>query len=191
METGNWKLLSWLRGLWKRLSSFHFPFSNFLTGLPWRLLLGGVVLVIAGLWFLEHDARLKQKLELQQQRRETSAEVAQLRARAETAMQEFRANAQAIESLEARRQALERDAAALRQKLSSLRQEENLRVQQLTSLAHVGTPRQTAPGLGPEEPVSGVGFQASGNSDGSEPPDTRHLTPRSPPAATNPPFRTS
>jgi hypothetical protein len=174
METGNWNqkletgnskletakaaLVSWWRSLWNRIcslhfpiSSFHLPSSNFLSGLPWRLLLGGAALVVAGLWLLEHDARLKQELEFEQQRRTTSAEVAQLRARAETAMQEFRANAQVIASLEARRQALERDAAALRQKLSCLRKEENLRVQQLASLAHVGTPRQTAPGLGPAD----------------------------------------
>jgi hypothetical protein len=107
--------------------------------------------VAVSLWLLDHDARLKQKLDLQQQRRETTAEVAQLRARAETAMKEFRANAEMIRGLESRRQALERDAAALRQKLSSLRKEENFRVQQLASLAHVGTPRQTAPGLDPAD----------------------------------------
>ena len=158
LKTGKAALVSWWRGLWNRICSLHFPISNFqfpvvnfFSRFPWQLLLGGVVLVIAGLWLLDHDARLKQSLELQQQRRETTAEVAQLRARAETAMKEFRANAQAIESLEARRQALERDAAALRQKLSSLRKEENLRVQQLASLAHVGTPRQTAPGLDPAD----------------------------------------
>jgi hypothetical protein len=89
---------------------------------------GHVALIVAvvlcasvSLWLLEHDARRKQDWELQQLRRETSAEVTALRAQAAKAMAEFRSQARLIRDLEARRASLEREAVALRRRLNSLR----------------------------------------------------------------------
>lgn len=165
------------------------------------LVIFALLCVSVPLWLFEHDARLKQSLELQQQRRATTAEVAQLRARAESAMNEFRASAQVIESLEARRQALERAAAALRQKLLSLREEERIRAQSASTPGQAELSGRVPSRLGLEEEVSGVRSQVSGgprlrgddghSRESGNLSDTRHLTPRLPPAASKPECRTS
>ena len=162
------------------ISNFHFPFSNFFSRLPWQLLVAAVALVVAALWLIEHDARLRRDVQLDSMRRATSAELGDLRTRAEAAMKEFRASTQVIESLEARGRALEREAATLRQKLSSLRAEENFRVQSASSPGQTKVAAGIAPRLDPEEPVSVVRLQVSGK---SEQPDTRHLTPDTSPAS--------
>ncbi len=133
-----------------------------------------IALVLLGvsvpLWLLEHDAQLRREVEWRQVRQQTGKEVGELRARAEAAMAEFRSNALLIDRLEARRQGLEREAATLRQRLSSLRKEES-RVQQAATPGSIGMPPGSAP---LPEQVSGAGFQS--------PPGTRNLTPDTLPA---------
>jgi len=131
------------------------------------ILVAGVALgVAASLWLLEHDARLKREVELGQLRRETSTEVAALRAQAEAAIEEFHSYAQAIRSLESRRAALEREATELRQRLSLLREKENVRVQPAGTPGHAEMSGRVAPRLGPDGLQgrdSGVGSWESAN----------------------------
>jgi len=114
------------------------------------------------LWLVEHDAALKRELELQQLRKQTAAEVADLRARAAAALGELKENARLIEDLESRRRALEREAEDLRKRLSLLREEERVRVQQASTLAPAELAQRVTARLGPEAQVSGVGGQVSG-----------------------------
>jgi hypothetical protein len=127
---------------------------------------GLVIFVVLGvsvaLWLREHDARLKQDVELQHLRQQTATEVAGLRGQAETAMREFRANARVIHDLEARRAGLEREAAALRKKLSSLRVEETVRVQSAGTPGPAELSGRVTPRLAPAEQVSGAGTRDSG-----------------------------
>jgi hypothetical protein len=80
----------------------------------------GVLLILAllcasaALWLLEHDASLRRQFELQQLRTETQAQVADLRARAATAMGQLKENARLIENLESRRSASPRGWARKR-----------------------------------------------------------------------------
>ena len=101
------------------------------------------------LWLVEHDAALKRELELQQLRKQTTAEVADLRARAAAALGELKENARLIEGLESRRRALEREADDLRKRLSLLREEERVRVQQASALAPAELAQRVAARLGP------------------------------------------
>ena len=117
-----------------------------------------IFLCAAGaLWLAEHDAALKRELELQQLRKQTTAEVADLRARAAAALGELKENARLIEGLESRRRALEREAEDLRKRLSLLREEERVRVQQASALAPAELAQRVAARLGP-------GGLATGNS---------------------------
>jgi hypothetical protein len=153
-----------------------------------------VALVVAALWLLDHDTRVRRDAQFDSMRRETSAEVSDLHTRAEAAMKEFRASTQVIESLEARGHALEREAATLRQKLSSLRAEENSRVRAASTPGQTETAAGIAPRLDPEEHVPGdPRLRGDDSHPGSEVshsrsevshsresgnlPDTRHLTP--------------
>jgi hypothetical protein len=139
------------------------------------LLIFAVLCASAALWLIEHDARLRREFELQQLRTETQAEVADLRARAAAAMGELQKNARLIENLESKRRDLERQSQDLRQRLSHLREEERLRVQQASTLAPRELAQRVAARLGPGGQVSGSGFQVSGADQGR--PDTRHPTP--------------
>jgi hypothetical protein len=156
-----------------------------------------IVLCVSGaLWLLEHDARRKQQWEFDRLRRETSAEVAVLRARAASAMEEFRSNARIIHDLEARRASLEREALALRRRLNSLREEERLRARPAETLGPTDGSGRVAAQRGPQDfgnRESGIGnrgaglgvrggadlarFDMSAPAGESDAPDTRHLTP--------------
>jgi hypothetical protein len=125
------------------------------------VLIASVLLCAAiALWLAEHDAALKRELALQQLRQQTTAEVAELRARAAAALGELKENARLIEDLESRRRALEHEAEGLRKRLSLLREEEGVRVQQAGTLAPAELAQRVAARLGPEAQVSGVGGQA-------------------------------
>lgn len=115
------------------------------------LVVFALLCALAVLWLLEHDARLKQEVELKHLRRETATEVAALRERAERAIADHRENAKVIRDLETRRASLEREAEELRQRLSFLRKEERVRVQQASTAGHVELSAQDASPLGPEE----------------------------------------
>ncbi|MBI4164720.1 MAG: hypothetical protein HY508_03180 [Acidobacteria bacterium] len=92
--------------------------------------------LLALVWLAEHDARVKREAELGAVRREAESQVVELRRKAESAIQESRANELLIRDLESRRTALERDAAALRARLDSLREEERARVRRAVTPGH-------------------------------------------------------
>jgi TolA-binding protein len=123
-----------------------------------------LIAAFAALWLLEHDARLRREFELQRLRTETKAEVADLRARGAAAMGELQENARQIESLESRRRGLQRDAQDLRQRLTLLREQERVRVQQAGTLAPRDLAQRVAARLGPEalRRDSGLGVRDSG-----------------------------
>ncbi|MBZ5543360.1 MAG: hypothetical protein LAO07_06730 [Acidobacteriia bacterium] len=122
-----------------------------------------LIVAFAGLWLLEHDARLRREFELHRLRTETQAEVADLRARAAAALGELKENARLIEDLESRRRTLAREAEGLRQRLTSLREEEGVGVQQAATLPPAELAKRVAARLGRDGQVPGVGFQVSGN----------------------------
>ncbi|MBZ5516453.1 MAG: hypothetical protein LAN62_16700 [Acidobacteriia bacterium] len=135
----------------KRLWAFATAHATLMGCLAAVLLLG----VFAALWLLEHDASLKREFEFRQMRQQAASEVAALRARAAAALGELEKNARLMESLEARRRGLEREAEDLRQRLHSLREEERVRVQQASTLAPTELAQRVAARLGPEAQASG------------------------------------
>ncbi|MGD0922490.1 MAG: hypothetical protein ABSA70_12105 [Terriglobia bacterium] len=194
VESRKLKVARELGALWERFASAGSRFSTLLACLPWRLVLGAGCLVFLGIWLHEHDARLRRDGELQQLKQQTSAQVADLGARAEAAMREAnQKNARVIADLEARRRQLEREGEALRQRLLLLREDERQRVSEVASLSPTELAerlKSRVPGF--EEQVSGVRGQVSGQnfsndqtrSPGvkSETPDTSHLAPNTLPS---------
>jgi hypothetical protein len=129
------KIARWTETLWARFSHFDFRFSDPLTRLPWRVVLGAGCLLFLGIWLHEHDARLRHDLELQQLKQQTWAQVADLRTRAEAALREAnQKNARVIADLEARRRQLAREGEALRKRLLLLREDERQRVSEVAAL---------------------------------------------------------
>ncbi len=119
------------------------------TALTWvrahaGLVMAAILLLAAALWLAGHDAQIRREAELGQMRRETAAEVAALRSRAEGAMKEFRASERMIRDLESRRAGLEREAAALRARLAFLREEERARVRAAATLGHTNVSGRVA-----------------------------------------------
>ena len=132
----------------------------------------GILLLMA--WFHEHDARVRQAAELQQLRKQTASDVADLQARAEAAIREVnQQRAEVIRNLESRQQKLGQEADQLRNRLGFLRSEEKKQVEQVATLptsevvtrvaTRLGLPsHQTGPGLPqtavvPEEAGTGAG----------------------------------
>jgi hypothetical protein len=135
VESRKLKVTQALRALSTRVSNFAFRFSNLLACIPWRIVLGGAGVLFVAIWLLEHDAGLRREVEFGQLKQQTAAQVTELRARADAALRAANEeNARAIESLEARRRRLEREAEQLRQRLVSLREEERARVGQVATL---------------------------------------------------------
>ena len=109
------------------------------AGLLWargRLALIALILLGASapLWLLEHDARVRREVELRQVRRQAAEQIAELRARAATALRDAEASAQRAQELEARRRRLEREEADLRSAIADLKAQEHARLQEVAAL---------------------------------------------------------
>jgi len=204
LEKRKAKIACWAETLWARFSHFDFRFSDLLTRLPWRLVLGASCLLFLAIWLHEHDARLRRDLELQQLKKQTSAQVADLRARAEAAIREAnQKNARLIADLETRRRQLGREGEELRKRLLLLHEEERKRVSEVATLPASALAEHLAARL--EGQVSGVGGRVSeervpddrlrGPQTKDETPDPGHLKPdteQSPESRTlSPEFRLS
>lgn len=168
-----------------RVSNVAFRFSSALPQFPWRLVVAGTGLVLVALAVGEHDARLRRDYELRQLRRQTAEQIAELRARAQAALEDARSSAQRMQELEARRRRLEREEANLRSQISDLKGKERARVREVAALPLPEIAARLGERLGPEamlgdsgteERVSGAGFRVSGKN-GEENPDTRDLGP--------------
>lgn len=109
-----------------------------------KFVLAGVLTMLALLWLAAHDARVKRDVELGQMQRETAAEVAALRTRADAAMKKLHVNERTVRDLEARRALLEREAAALRARLQSLRAEDRVRAEAAPAPGHNELAGQTS-----------------------------------------------
>jgi uncharacterized protein YlxW (UPF0749 family) len=184
MEIRNAKVASWVATAVQRVSSFQFRVSSLARRVPWKLVLAGAGLFILVWAWREHDARLRRDLELQQLQQQTSAQVAALRARADTLLSAANEkNARVIRDLDSHRRQLERKGEELRQRLLGLQEEEGQRLAEVDSLPaavvakrvadRLGSRGEQGPGArdqglgkrdsGSEEQASGVGGQVSGN----------------------------
>jgi hypothetical protein len=126
-------LKSTIANLQSKLSS---PYSLLPT--PYSLVsviaLGSLSIVL-GVWWLERDASLRREGALMEIQRQTAAEVAALRARADSAVRDANQNnARAASQLEASRRLLARQSQDLREKLDALQASEQTRVAQVAVL---------------------------------------------------------
>jgi hypothetical protein len=148
-ENGNSKngnaisnIRAWIGDLYRRVLSFDFrfskadfPFSTFLSRLPWRLVAIGGCLLLALAWVHERDARLRRSLELEQLKSETAARVKELEAQSEEALRAAnQRNALVIRELEASRLELAKKGEELRQRLAALERDERVRVERVATL---------------------------------------------------------
>ena len=95
----------------------------------------GVLAIFAGLWWMEHDARLKREGELKEMQKQSATEISGLQAKADAAVRDAnQSNARAASELEASRRLLEQQAQDLRQRLAALEQAEHTQIQQVAAL---------------------------------------------------------
>ena len=135
IEERKWQNAYWVEALWARVSNFAFPFSALAARLPWRGLLGAGCLMLLALGLYEREARRLRERELKQLKQQTSAELADQRARAAAALREAnQRSARVIADLEARRRQLEREGEDLRRRLALLREQERQRVSEVAAL---------------------------------------------------------
>jgi len=115
--------------------------AELVTLSPLAVLIG---LAALGAWWHEHNQHLRQAGELQQLKKQTTADVAQLQFQAAQAAQEAnQQRAARIVALELERQKSERDSAALHQRLTALETEEQQQTAEVAALP----PAQLASGL--------------------------------------------
>src|SRR5690348_8541022 len=113
-------------------------FTELMRGLmrrvPGRVWLAAGGLLAAALW-VQHDARIRQQVGLQQLRKETSTEVSALRKQAaqEVAQANVK-NAQAVAKLEQRRQEAEQQNRQLAAQLESLRKQAQIQAGEAATL---------------------------------------------------------
>jgi hypothetical protein len=175
MEIRNAKVASWVATAVQRVSSFQFRVSWLARRVPWRLVLAAAGLFILVWAWREHDARLRRDLELQQLQQRTSAQVAALRARADTLLSAANEkNARVIRDLDSRRRQLERKGEELRQRLLGLQEEEGRRLAEVDSLPAAVVAKRVADRLGSRD--SGLATRDSGPADRDSGLETREST---------------
>lgn len=126
---------------------FHSPF--FFLGIV------GLLILLFGLWLVEHDARVRRSYELAQMRKQTTAEISTLEKQAEAAVREANErHSQAIRNLESRQKKLLEASARLRERLAALQKEERAKVEQAATLPTEKVATEVAARLGlPPESV--------------------------------------
>ncbi len=120
------------KGLGHALSSGSRVLGELVTLSPLAVLLAVVAL---GAWWYEHDQHLRQAGELHQLKKQTDADISQLKSEATAAVKE--ANEQRagqIIQLELERQKIAQDRATLRQRLAALENTEQAKVAQVATL---------------------------------------------------------
>jgi uncharacterized protein YlxW (UPF0749 family) len=149
VESRKLKVKQQLAALLTRFSNFAFRFSDLTARVPWRLVLAAAGLFILVWAWREHDARLRRDLELQQLQQQTSAQVAALRARADTLLSAANEkNARVIRDLDSRRRQLGRKGEELRRGLLRLQEEEGQRLAEVDSLPAAVVAKRVAERLG-------------------------------------------
>jgi len=125
-----------VRITWQALSQALAALGKLLTRVPpSRLVLWGACVVLLAVWWFEHQARLRQTMELEQLQKQTARAVSALEARAAAAIREANErNVQAIQALEAKRHKLEREASDLATRLHSLQERERAQAAQVAAL---------------------------------------------------------
>ena len=129
--------------------------------IPGRVWLAAGCVLVAALWLLQHDANIRRQAELQQVRRQTSAQVAALKKQArQDAEQANVIDKQALQKLEARRQQMDRQNRQLAAQLTELRKQAQIQADEVATLPISETVKRVAAQLGlkPEDlaaPASG------------------------------------
>ncbi len=117
-----------------------------------RLILGGACALLVAAWWCEHQARLRQSMELTLLQKQTATAVSALEARATAAIRQANErNAQTIRQLEARRSRLENDATSLAARLQTLRQDQRAQAAQVATLPPAELARRVAAELASRE----------------------------------------
>jgi vacuolar-type H+-ATPase subunit I/STV1 len=142
------RLVATLAALWRP--------AGWALAIPLKVWVAGAVLIFAGLWLHEHDARVRAAAELERVKQQTTQQVVALQSQAEAAVRAANQhNAAAIVGLEAQRRKLARRADQLTAQLQSLRQERQKRGQQIAALPPEKVTRRLAEMLGPSSVVRG------------------------------------
>ncbi len=152
---------SWIDAIGARLN----PLQNLARGISWRVWLGAGGLALAGFWLHDHNVQVRQKALLEQSRRAAAAEVSILTQRAAAKVQAAPVqNAQAIETLEARRRKLDRRDRELEARLASLGQDHLAQARRVATLPtrEVATRVAAQLGLEAQDFAPGGGEEAKG-----------------------------
>jgi len=147
-----------VRITWQALSQALAALGKLLTRVPpSRLVLWGACVVLLAVWWFEHQARLRQTMELEQLQKQTASAVSALEARAAAAIREANErNVQAIQALEAKRRKLEREASDLATRLHSLQERERAQAAQIAILPPAELARRVAAELAPHDSELGI-----------------------------------
>ena len=111
-------------------------------------------LLVGAFWLHQHDARLRQQVQLKQERQQTSAAVAALEKQAQQAMKQANVeNAQAVQELEARRRKLEQQNRQLAVQLTEMRKQAQIQADEVATLpiSEIVTRVAAQLGLTPED----------------------------------------
>ncbi len=120
------------------------------TWLPWRVWATAAALLFAGLWLLEHDARVRERTFLKADRQTSEAQAKVLHAQAESAARD--ANVQAARAraaLDTERRALDRRDAELRARLVAVAERERAEEARAARLSPAEVAQEIEARLGP------------------------------------------
>jgi hypothetical protein len=117
-----------------------------------RLVLWGACVLLLAAWWFEHQARLRQAIELEQLQKQTATAVSALEAQAAAAIRDANErNLQAIHELEAKRRKLEGKASELAAHRQSLQEEEHAQAAQIAVLPPAALAQRVATELASQD----------------------------------------
>ena len=117
-----------------------------------RLVLWSACVLLLAAWWFEHQAHLRQTIEVEQLQKQTATAVSALQAQAAAAIRDANErNLQAIHELEAKRSKLERDATDLATRLQSLQASERAQAAQVAVLPPAELARHVADELASQD----------------------------------------
>jgi hypothetical protein len=110
-----------------------------------RLILWGACVLLLAAWWFEHQAHLRQAIELEQFQKQTATTVSTLQARATVAIREANErNGQEVQELKAKRRKLEGEATDLAARLQSFEASERAQAAQVAALPPAELARRVA-----------------------------------------------
>lgn len=134
----------------RAISASAWRAAGWALAIPLKVWVAAAVLIFAGLWLQEHDARVRAAAELERVKQQTTQQVVALQSQAEAAVRAAnQKNAAAVAGLEAQRRKIVQRADQLTAQLQSLRQEQQKRHQEIVAMPAEELAKQLAQRLGP------------------------------------------